>query len=34
MGVPASRATNADELVTALRGAFAGDGPQLIEVIL
>ncbi len=32
LGVPASRATTADELVAALRRATSGHGPRLIEV--
>jgi acetolactate synthase-1/2/3 large subunit len=32
LGVPASRAATADELVGALRGAISGQGPRLIEM--
>ncbi|MCC5950790.1 MAG: acetolactate synthase large subunit [Acidimicrobiia bacterium] len=34
MGVPATRATTADELVAQLRAAFAEDGPHLIEAMV
>jgi len=34
MGVPAARATTADELVSALQRALAEPGPQLIEALL
>jgi acetolactate synthase-1/2/3 large subunit len=33
-GVPAVRATTADELVVALRRALSAEGPQLIEMVL
>ena len=34
MGVPATRATTADELVTQLRNALAEPGPHLVEMTL
>jgi len=34
MGVPSSRASGADDLVTQLRHSFATAGPTLIEVVL
>ncbi|HSL59093.1 MAG TPA: acetolactate synthase large subunit [Acidimicrobiales bacterium] len=34
MGVPAERATSADELVEALRRSFATSGPMLVEAVL
>jgi acetolactate synthase-1/2/3 large subunit len=34
MGVPATRATNAFELTTALRESLATPGPSLIEAVL
>jgi acetolactate synthase-1/2/3 large subunit len=34
MGVPATRATTADELTSALAGAFAEEGPHLIQAML
>jgi acetolactate synthase I/II/III large subunit len=34
MGVPAARATTADEFVTALEQALAEDGPRLVEAVL
>jgi len=34
MGMPASRATTADDLVTELRRAFAEPGPHLIEAVV
>jgi acetolactate synthase-1/2/3 large subunit len=34
MGMPASRATTAEEFVTELRRAFAGPGPHLIEAVV
>jgi acetolactate synthase-1/2/3 large subunit len=34
MGVPGSRATSADELVTALQRSYATPGPMFIEAVL
>jgi acetolactate synthase-1/2/3 large subunit len=34
MGVPAARATTADELVTALERGLAGPGPYLVDAVL
>jgi acetolactate synthase-1/2/3 large subunit len=34
MGVPSTRATSADELVTALQRSYATPGPMFIEAML